>query len=176
MTRKLPGISPIGAMLPRERISVQANDTFPGRALTPGERNLGLRGKYSRKIARILLALVFVISFLQYFVEVTRAIQLVPVGMLIVVAILVAASASFPGLKNIISSLYAPWFLFVFVLIIPLLRSFAAGSSDEIWYTFAIITTLIAIRVLLSSLSIDDVFVAYARAALVSTTLLLVAS
>lgn len=112
---------------------------------------------------RGLLVLVFLLSFLQYFLPIKITTLLVPVSLLTFTAHTAFVFSNPARQGRILTSLLAPGSLF-FVLTLPLLPTIVSlfcGRDYSVFYGCLMILTLSAIRVILSVTSIEDVLSSY---------------
>lgn len=111
------------------------------------------------------MAIVFSASFCQYFFQLSPFVQIAPLAVLALAALIGMVLASRRQLRKTVSSLLHPSFILLLVaLLIPLLSSGFSGHTREVEYALLLVGTLITVRVILSVLTIEEVLRAFAAA------------
>ncbi len=132
-----------------------------------GNRSLG-----RLQTAKVLLTAVFVLSFVQYFVPLTIATQIVPVVLMVSVAFFLflkmARKGTLGGLVPVAPMLAAA--------VLPLIASLVLARQDSALYGALMIAVLLAARTFVATIGLDAVISCYFQASIINVILLVAAS
>jgi hypothetical protein len=112
---------------------------------------------------KISMTVIFLLSFLQYFLPVEPIMQLIPVLLLTFLAFMILIISNPTILSRILGELFAPKiFLFILAItLVPIIVSLFSGYGYSVLYGCLMMLTLFSIRVILSVVLIEDVLSSY---------------
>ena len=139
-----------------------------------------MRLHMEKTISRIMISMtvIFLLSFLQYFLPIEPIMQLIPVLLLIFMAYMILIFSNPIILSRIISRIFAPKsLLFILALTsVPIIVSSFSGRVYPVLYGCLMILTLFSIRVILSAVTIEVVLTSYFYASVIAVPVFVILS
>jgi hypothetical protein len=123
-------------------------------------------------VLRVMLSIALVLSFLEYFLTLSPAIQLVPVAFVVGGAVVSLAKAKNEQTRRMFATLIAPAFVMLLLPAVSVVRGLLTGRVSEVEYGSLVIVTLISVRIILAVLPLPEVFRSYVTAAVISLVIL----
>ena len=126
----------------------------------------------------MLLTIIFLLSFFEYFSPLKPITLLIPVFLIVLLAYTIVIFSNPDRLRRIIGQLFAPE-IFLFILgltLVPISVSSFSGRIDSLLYGCLMILTLFSIRVILSVVSIEEVLSSYFYASVIAIFMFVILS